>query len=55
MNKFFDQGYDEYKDAPDLMLIEVWRRAFTAIGADMGVQDFVNGYIAARKHREDSR
>ena len=53
MNKFFDLGYDQYKKAPDLILIEVWRRAFTAIGADMGVQDFVDGYITARKHRKE--
>lgn len=49
----FDQGFDLYKSEPDLMLIEVARRAPNgAHGPKQDFLDFVDGYIAARRQRE---
>jgi hypothetical protein len=51
----FDRGYDQYKTAPDLMLIEVWRLAFTFTDNEDDTHAFVEGYLAARKHRDEAR
>ena len=52
---FFDQGYDQYAESPDLKLIEVWRLADTLALAGDDIYAFVDGYIAARKHRDEAQ
>ncbi len=52
---FFDQGYDQYKTKPDLKLIEVWRLACSLTDTMDGPYDFVEGYTAARKHRDEAQ
>jgi hypothetical protein len=50
---FFDQGYEQHKDAPDMLLAEVWRFACMFIDDQENARAFVEGYTAARKQRDE--
>ena len=46
----FDDGYEQFKTQPDLLLVEVWRLAMAFADHDEA-EAFVSGYQAARaKH-----
>ena len=64
MAEAFDDGFEFHKLKPDLMLIEVWRRANdyarpfpipdqTEDDARQLARAFVEGYQAARKQRDE--
>lgn len=48
----FEQGYELYKQEPDLLLIEVWRRALPFWSRDKQ-EAFLMGYIAMRRQRDE--
>lgn len=48
----FEQGYELFKQEPDLMLVEVWHR----VPSDWSRADqeaFLMGYIAMRRKRDE--
>lgn len=64
MAEAFDDGFEFHRLKPDLMLIEVWRAAERyaypfptsepSADADNLARDFVAGYQAARKQRDEA-
>src|SRR5262245_36578528 len=54
-NDYFDFGFDLFKREPDLMLVEVWRRATSYTGNFGEQHEVVEGYREARRQRDEYR
>lgn len=52
MTDYFEEGHELYLREPDLMLIEVYRRALSA-WTDADREAFLMGYIAMRRQRDE--
>lgn len=51
MSDYFEEGHELYLREPELLLIEVWRRALST-WTDAEREAFVGGYYSMRRQRE---